>query len=123
MAACRYPVEPPKIVFATPVYHPNIDTQGRICCDLLNMPPKVGRARSFIIASTAPHAYSRAGQLRRMPRTVDFSGVSWLPGPHARSSQCAVRLAGAGQASSGCLSTMVPIWLGCRARGARRSTW
>lgn len=36
----RYPMEPPKIRFVTPVYHPNIDAEGRICLDLLNPPPK-----------------------------------------------------------------------------------
>ncbi|KAJ1909425.1 Ubiquitin-conjugating enzyme E2 T, partial [Tieghemiomyces parasiticus] len=36
----RYPFEPPQIQFITQVYHPNIDRQGRICLDLLKMPPK-----------------------------------------------------------------------------------
>ncbi|XP_013397017.1 ubiquitin-conjugating enzyme E2 T [Lingula anatina] len=36
----RYPFEPPKVHFVTPIHHPNIDTVGRICLDTLKMPPK-----------------------------------------------------------------------------------
>ncbi|KAG6458366.1 ubiquitin-conjugating enzyme E2 T [Manduca sexta] len=36
----KYPFEPPLVKFTTPVYHPNIDDSGRICMDMLKMPPK-----------------------------------------------------------------------------------
>lgn len=35
----RYPFEPPNVQFITAIYHPNVDTAGRICLDLLKMPP------------------------------------------------------------------------------------
>jgi len=38
----RYPLDPPLVKFCTPVYHPNVDDQGRICLDSLKMPPKGG---------------------------------------------------------------------------------
>ena len=40
MIPTRYPIEPPKIRFVTPIFHPNIDNAGRICLDSLKMPPK-----------------------------------------------------------------------------------
>uniref|UniRef100_A0A8K9XZP2 Ubiquitin-conjugating enzyme E2 T n=1 Tax=Oncorhynchus mykiss TaxID=8022 RepID=A0A8K9XZP2_ONCMY len=36
----RYPFEPPKMRFLTPIYHPNIDNNGRICHDALKLPPR-----------------------------------------------------------------------------------
>ncbi|KAK8802106.1 hypothetical protein WA158_006501 [Blastocystis sp. Blastoise] len=47
----RYPFEPPKVRFDTPIYHPNIDSNGRICLDLLKMPPAGNWAPSINIST------------------------------------------------------------------------
>lgn len=47
----RYPFEPPKARFLTSIYHPNIDSAGRICLDLLKMPPKGSWKPSINIAT------------------------------------------------------------------------
>lgn len=35
----RYPFLPPTIRFTIPIYHPNIDEEGRICMSSLKLPP------------------------------------------------------------------------------------
>ncbi|KAL5221384.1 hypothetical protein ABZP36_026097 [Zizania latifolia] len=47
----RYPFQPPNVTFVTPVYHPNIDSGGRICLDILNLPPKGAWQPSLNIAT------------------------------------------------------------------------
>lgn len=47
----EYPLKPPRVRFITRIYHPNIDSQGRICLDSLNMPPKGAWKPSLNVAT------------------------------------------------------------------------
>ncbi|CAM9643071.1 unnamed protein product [Discosporangium mesarthrocarpum] len=47
----RYPFEPPKVRFLTPIFHPNIDSGGRICLDTLKMRPTGSWAPSMNVAT------------------------------------------------------------------------
>eukprot|EP01032_Pedospumella_encystans_P008538 gene8538-10123_t len=45
----NYPFEPPKAQFITPIYHPNIDSEGRICLDTLKPQPQGSWSPSITI--------------------------------------------------------------------------
>jgi len=47
----RYPFEPPKMRFVTKIYHPNVDDGGRICLDILKLPPHGSWKPSINISS------------------------------------------------------------------------
>ena len=47
----RYPFEPPTVRFETRVYHPNVDSAGLICLDVLHLPPKGSWKPSWNIGS------------------------------------------------------------------------
>ncbi|CAB4056884.1 UBE2T [Lepeophtheirus salmonis] len=46
-----YPFNPPIVQFKTRIYHPNVDAAGRICLDLLKIPPKGSWKASLNISS------------------------------------------------------------------------
>ncbi|KAB0406570.1 hypothetical protein E2I00_010379 [Balaenoptera physalus] len=78
----RYPFEPPQIRFLTPIYHPNIDSAGRICLDVLKLPPKGAWRPSLNIATLL----TSVQQLMAEPNPDDplMADIVSAPGPPAR---------------------------------------
>ncbi|KAL3801226.1 hypothetical protein HJC23_012626 [Cyclotella cryptica] len=59
----RYPFEPPRCRFLTPVYHPNIDSGGRICLDTLKSPPGGSWSPAVSLPSLLLSCWPRGGPL------------------------------------------------------------
>ena len=69
----RYPFEPPRCRFLTPLYHPNIDNGGRICLDTLKSPP----AGSWSPAVSLPSLLLSIRSLMAEPNPDDGLG-NWM---------------------------------------------
>lgn len=54
----RYPFIPPQCKFLTRVYHPNIDSDGRICCSILSLPPSGTWKPNYNLAAVLTSLYS-----------------------------------------------------------------
>jgi len=63
----RYPFEPPRVRFVTPLWHPNIDASGRICLDTLKSRP----AGSWSPAVSLPSLLLSIRSLMAEPNSAD----------------------------------------------------
>jgi hypothetical protein len=115
-------MEPPQIQFQTRVYHPNIDDVGRICCDLLNLPPKVGRsaARACPLSATcSPGLHAAGAAAAADPATTLASTAYRTVDPSVKHVLAADQQQPGTQDPAGVHPESGAHWrIACRARGA-----
>merc|ERR1712032_929674 len=70
----EYPMVPPKVLFRTKIYHPNIDKLGRICLDILK-----NKWSLTVTTRSMRESLTTGGQTKLKPSLRPKSGPSSTP--------------------------------------------
>lgn len=89
--AADYPYKPPTVKFETPCFHPNVDTYGNICLDIL----KEKWSAAYSVHSVLVSLQSLLGTSSPAPQLLSYTSLSVAAMhvracSHAASSNCAV---------------------------------